>query len=631
MISKTPSTTLEDFLATLVLTDETRKRCRRSVASYSDILGRSPLIDDLSNESLVALPDQLSAVNVSASVVATTISYLRLIWREAYHRGLTLELPPAPGTSHRPHERATRNPRKPYVAGLRAPIAEPPPACLALDSPLLDVALHMAHAKQADCVPKTREHYRGSVRRFELYLERESTGHDLTDANLETLREWMQERRFSFFTCRNTRWNLRALWHHLHHEGIRDDVPENPRPVYHAPEPAEDITSVLAAHKAANEREARKPPSSSKPVLATIGGMLRRLVSPAGKPPLIVPAEPPAPDRDPATITIAELIAAWRQAAKGVQLASEIGNVNIALRPLEAFFGHELVKDFGPKKLKAMREKSVEGYTIGQREFKGLSRQGVNARVSRVRRVFKWGVSEELAPAELYHALSAVMPLQFGRTTARELPRVKPVDDSVVDATLPHLPPVVRDMVQFQRLTSCRPGEVCIVRPCDVERTGDVWVYRPAKHKTQYAGKVRTIYIGPKAQLILAPYLEREPELYCFSPRESELWRRNKQRLARKTPVQPSQVDRSKASPKKQPGQVYLRNEYARAIRQTCKAHDIPPWHLNQLRHSGATKIRKEFGIEGAQVILGHSRADVTQVYAERNEEIGVDVMRRIG
>ena len=36
-------------------------------------------------------------------------------------------------------------------------------------------------------------------------------------------------------------------------------------------------------------------------------------------------------------------------------------------------------------------------------------------------------------------------------------------------------------------------------------------------------------------------------------------------------------------------------------------------WHPNQLRHSYATKVRREHGLEAAQVLLGHSRADVTQ------------------
>ena len=54
-------------------------------------------------------------------------------------------------------------------------------------------------------------------------------------------------------------------------------------------------------------------------------------------------------------------------------------------------------------------------------------------------------------------------------------------------------------------------------------------------------------------------------------------------------------------------------------------------WHPNQLRHTFATRVRKEHGLEAAQVLLGHSRADVTQVYAERNEELATVVAAKIG
>ena len=47
----------------------------------------------------------------------------------------------------------------------------------------------------------------------------------------------------------------------------------------------------------------------------------------------------------------------------------------------------------------------------------------------------------------------------------------------------------------------------------------------------------------------------------------------------------------------------------------------IPHWHPHQLRHNRGTEIRKKYGIEAAQVALGHARADVTEVYAEKNLE----------
>jgi site-specific recombinase XerC len=57
----------------------------------------------------------------------------------------------------------------------------------------------------------------------------------------------------------------------------------------------------------------------------------------------------------------------------------------------------------------------------------------------------------------------------------------------------------------------------------------------------------------------------------------------------------------------------------------------IPHWHPNQLRHTAATMIRRDYGLEAAQVILGHSKADVTQIYAERDAAKAIEVIRNIG
>ena len=91
--------------------------------------------------------------------------------------------------------------------------------------------------------------------------------------------------------------------------------------------------------------------------------------------------------------------------------------------------------------------------------------------------MFKWGVTEELVPSSVYESLRTVEGLRKGRTTAPETKPVLPVDEAVVDATLPHLPPILADLLRLQRLTGCRPGEVCILRPCDVDPTGEVWAF----------------------------------------------------------------------------------------------------------------------------------------------------------
>jgi site-specific recombinase XerC len=41
--------------------------------------------------------------------------------------------------------------------------------------------------------------------------------------------------------------------------------------------------------------------------------------------------------------------------------------------------------------------------------------------------------------------------------------------------------------------------------------------------------------------------------------------------------------------------------------------------------------VRRNFGLEAAQVILGHSAADTTQIYAQRDLAKGVEVAKLIG
>ena len=129
--------------------------------------------------------------------------------------------------------------------------------------------------------------------------------------------------------------------------------------------------------------------------------------------------------------------------------------------------------------------------------------------------------------------------------------------------------------------------------------------------------------------------------IFSFCPIDSERKRKAAMREARKTPVQPSQVNRRKRHPKRKPGAAYDKDAYRRAVaRAVERANEkraenqekpLPAWHPNQLRHSAATEIRRQFGLEAAQVILGHAKADVTQVYAERDMERAKEIVRKIG
>jgi site-specific recombinase XerC len=69
----------------------------------------------------------------------------------------------------------------------------------------------------------------------------------------------------------------------------------------------------------------------------------------------------------------------------------------------------------------------------------------------------------------------------------------------------------------------------------------------------------------------------------------------------------------------------------AHAVARAARRAGIQHWHPNQLRHLFATEVRKSHGLEAAQVLLGHSRADVTQVYAERNLALGTRIAADLG
>ncbi len=335
--------------------------------------------------------------------------------------------------------------------------------------------------------------------------------------------------------------------------------------------------------------------------------------------------------------SVAELaLAYWRHAksfyTKDGKPTGSIDRIRIALRTLRETYGPTPAREFGPLALQAVRQTLVDA---------GNSRRYINYLIDSIRRVFKWGASQELVPVDTYRALTTVVGLQRGRSGAREPKPIKPVDDAVVDATLAHLSEIVADMVRFQRLTGCRPGEACLIRPCDVDTSGDVWTYRPESHKTEHHGRERIICIGPKAQDVLRPYLLRDKSAYCFVPAESERKRLAVLHDKRRTPLSCGNRPGTnrKRKPKRQAGAQYTTGSYHRAIqralelanRERSKADQLPKWSPNRLRHSAATEIRRQFGLEAAQVTLGHATADVSQIYAERDLTLAVEIMRRIG
>jgi integrase len=340
---------------------------------------------------------------------------------------------------------------------------------------------------------------------------------------------------------------------------------------------------------------------------------------------------------------------------------NELNDFKYSLRPLKHFYGHTFAKDFGPLALKAVHQTMIKGYEhpkYGQQI--PFCRGVVNQRIRRIRRMFKRAVENELVPAAVLLGLQAVRGLQQGRSQAKETEPVKPVPEAFVEAILPHVRLPVAAMVRLQMLTGMRPGEVVIMRAIDLDMTGKVWLYRPGSdqgthgtHKTAYRGQHRIIPIGPRGQEISRQWLKTDLCAYLFSPRETMDALRLKQRQERKTKVQPSQMNRRKQRPKRKPGNRYRVGSYAVAIARACKKADqdarertikagmlkgeaevttfVPHFHPHQIRHTKATEIRREAGLDAARAVLGHRSPKITEVYAEINVNKAVAVLEKLG
>ena len=75
----------------------------------------------------------------------------------------------------------------------------------------------------------------------------------------------------------------------------------------------------------------------------------------------------------------------------------------------------------------------------------------------------------------------------------------------------------------------------------------------------------------------------------------------------------------------------YTVGAYRKAIHKLCDDAGIPRWSPNQLRHSAATEIRRDFGLDAAQVVLGHASASTTEIYAETDKELAAKVAKERG
>lgn len=193
---------------------------------------------------------------------------------------------------------------------------------------------------------------------------------------------------------------------------------------------------------------------------------------------------------------------------------------------------------------------------------------------------------------------------------------VDPADDADVELTIPLLSQTFQDTIRFIRGTGCRPGEARLMQVGDLDR--ETWLFKPSTHKTAKKGRTRAVPIPTRVQSLLLPRLLRPTDAFVFGasggkrPFERRALGRAIERALKR-------LNKQRAEKREEDG---------------LTLEQLPPiahWHPYQLRHVRAVEVREEFDLETAQVILGHSRINMTEHYAKVTEERAKEVQEKLG
>ena len=256
-------------------------------------------------------------------------------------------------------------------------------------------------------------------------------------------------------------------------------------------------------------------------------------------------------------------------------------------------------------------------------------------------RMFRWAVENDLCPATVWQRLPRG-GLAKGRTKAREPKPVLPVADEVVDATLPHLPPVCKTWSRSSGTPAPAWGGLHastvatwtdrrrLVVPAGVAQDGTSRPRPDHRHRAQGPGR---------AAAVPAP---RGDGVLLFAAGIGSATKRSPARGAGNTDdAQPGSPTAEMSPPAMCKGSVHERQLPPR--RGPCSGigptrHARKPGTIRcpiGTRTSCATAWERRFGgnmgSKGAQVVLGHAKANTTEIYAERDLSKAVEIARQVG
>jgi integrase len=245
----------------------------------------------------------------------------------------------------------------------------------------------------------------------------------------------------------------------------------------------------------------------------------------------------------------------------------------------------EVVKLFGSLPAERFRVREVEQLTRHfcamrtTQRVKGrpFSADYIRKLLGSVRQCVRWCAMRDLITAET--CSKVCMAVRMAKPQAPPAPPTVPVPPDDFRKAMALCSPEVRAMATLQLLSGMRTGELLGISVAEIDRSREVWTYRPANHKNAKRGKSRSIYLDAECQALLAPYLERVP---IFG---------------------------------------LTLNGYDNHLKRAAKRAGVPQFRAYQFRHARATEAAIESGDEAARLILGHSSKAILSIYTHTAED----------
>ncbi len=326
---------------------------------------------------------------------------------------------------------------------------------------------------------------------------------------------------------------------------------------------------------------------------------------------------PSEPRNNAAILTVTQVVAAWLD-AEAPRLAPKQRKLYLlSLKPLLRLYGPTEAADFDAEALEALQLACATGSWLTPEErTPGPGRwrpptdwcaNVCNQRLGYVKTVWRWAERRKLVPPGSWANLRTVPGLRKTDRRVRHTARRRPATWDEVRAIARCAVAPVRALLLLMWWSGLRPAEAYTLTAAELDRSGDVWVYRPGKHKTAHLDVARQVAIGPKGQAVLRPWLAlaSSPDAILFRP------------VGRSRGVRP---------------EAYNDRSFAKAVAKAARKAGLEGVTAYCVRHAFKLRISRLYGLDAARTVMGHSAVSMTAQYAAGVDlESAKEVARRGG